>query len=353
VLDKGFYQGKRVLITGHTGFKGSWLSLLLSHLGAQVTGIGLVPETSPALFDLANIESYVDSRFCDIRDYEKLRSIIAEKRPEVVLHLAAQPLVRRSYADPRYTFETNIMGTVNILECVRTTSSVESFLNVTTDKVYLNRELPDYAYREDDPLDGLDPYSNSKSCSELVTHSYRNSFFAHGQRAVSTARAGNVIGGGDFSEDRIIPDCVRAVSAGRRVKVRNPRSERPYQHVLEPLVAYLMIAQAQWEGAAKAGWYNIGPDREDCITTEHLVTLFCDAWGEGASWEQEAESGPHEALLLRLDNRKFSEAFNWRPRWHIGEAVAKTVIWTKIWLSGEDVTGCMLNQIEEYLKMTT
>jgi CDP-glucose 4,6-dehydratase len=349
MLNRGFYNGRRVLVTGHTGFKGSWLCLLLSHLDAQITGVGLGPKTDPTLFHLAQIDRLVDSYYCDIRDYEQTQQIISKCQPELVFHLAAQPLVRHSYKDPRYTFETNVMGTVNVLECIRTTPCIQSFLNVTTDKVYLNKELSDYAYQEDDSLDGFDPYSNSKSCSELITHSYKNSFFADGSCAVSTARAGNVIGGGDFSEDRIIPDCIRAVLAGKQIKLRNPYSERPYQHVLEPLVAYLTIGEAQWEHPEKSGWYNIGPDNEDCVTTEQLVSLFCRFWGLDGSWAHQADSGPHEAMMLRLDNQKFSREFNWHPHWHIEEAVAKTVAWTKVWLSGGKVSNCMLAQIEEYL----
>ena len=279
-FDLDFYRGKKVLVTGHTGFKGTWLCRLLLGAGAEVTGYSLEPPTDPALFSLAGMDRQMDSVTGDVRDLEKLKALFHRTKPEIVLHLAAQPIVRESYRDPVYTYETNVMGTVNILECIRLTDSVKSFLNVTTDKVYHNREW-EWGYRETDPLDGFDPYSNSKSCSELVTHSYRNSFFADGRTAISTARAGNVIGGGDFAADRIIPDCIRAALEKKPVPVRNPHSTRPFQHVLEPLYAYLMIAAAQYEDGRFAGYYNVGPGDEDCVTTGELVDLFCRAWGEG------------------------------------------------------------------------
>ena len=245
-LNLDFYRGKRVFVTGHTGFKGSWLCRILINAGAEVTGYSLVPPTNPNLFSLADLDTHMNSVIGDIRDKERLLAVFGQARPEIVLHLAAQPIVRDSYRDPVYTYETNVMGTVNVLECVRQSSTAKSFLNITTDKVYHNNEWI-WGYRENEPLDGFDPYSNSKSCSELVTHSYKNSFFADGRVAISTARAGNVIGGGDFANDRIIPDCVRAIESGSSISVRNPYSTRPYQHVLEPLFAYLMIAQKQYE----------------------------------------------------------------------------------------------------------
>ncbi len=272
-----FYNGKRVFITGHTGFKGSWLCKILVNSGAVVTGYSLEPPTTPSLFEIANIGESITSIIGDIRDYNSLKKAFDEARPEIVLHLAAQPIVRESYKNPAYTYETNVMGTVNILECVRNSDCVKSFLNVTTDKVYFNKEWA-WGYRENEELDGFDPYSNSKSCSELVTHSYKNSFFADGKIAISTARAGNVIGGGDFASDRIIPDCVRAASENRAIIVRNPYSTRPYQHVLEPLFAYLTIAEKQYNNAKFSGWYNVGPEECDCVTTGELVDLFCDLW---------------------------------------------------------------------------
>lgn len=348
-FDADFYKGKRVLVTGHTGFKGSWLCRILVNAGAVVTGYSLNPPTNPNLFSLAGLEGYMHSVIGDIRDLAFLSKTFDEAQPEIVLHLAAQPIVRDSYKDPRYTYETNVMGTVNVLECVRLHPCVRSFLNVTTDKVYHNNEWI-WGYRENEPLDGFDPYSNSKSCSELVTHSYKNSFFADGHTAISTARAGNVIGGGDFANDRIIPDCVRAVEAGKPIGVRNPYSTRPYQHALEPLFAYLMIAQKQYEDGKYAGWYNVGPDECDCVTTGELVDLFCSSWGDGLTWENQAEAhAPHEANFLKLDCSKIKSVFDWKPRWHIEEAVQMTADWTKVWLKHGDVPAEMDREIQEYL----
>ncbi len=344
-----FYNGKRVFVTGHTGFKGAWLCKILVNSGAVVTGYSLEPPTDPSLFEIAKISGRINSIIGDIRDYNKLKSAFDNFQPEIVLHLAAQPIVRESYKTPAYTYETNVMGTVNILECVRNSDCVKSFLNVTTDKVYLNREW-NWGYRENEELDGFDPYSNSKSCSELVTHSYKNSFFADGKVAVSTARAGNVIGGGDFASDRIIPDCVRAMSENRDIIVRNPYSTRPYQHVLEPLFAYLMIAGKQYNNAEFSGWYNVGPDECDCVTTGELVDLFCKCWGN-ANWKNVAdENAPHEANFLKLDCSKIKSTFGWKPRWHIIETIEKTVEWYKILLRGGNVSEIMDKQIEEYLK---
>lgn len=345
-----FYRGKRVFVTGHTGFKGAWLCRILSGLGAEVTGYSLEPPTQPNLFDLAGLEGRMVSVIGDIRDREKLMGAFQKAMPEIVFHLAAQPIVRDSYKAPAYTYETNVMGTVNILECVRTAwAPVRSVVIITTDKVYENREWV-WGYRESEPLDGFDPYSNSKSCSELVTHSYKNSFFAEeGTAAVSTARAGNVIGGGDFANDRIIPDCVRAVQSGGALGVRNPYSTRPYQHVLEPLFAYLMIARCQYEDKTLAGWYNVGPDDCDCVTTGQLVELFGERWGEGFSWMNKAEeNAPHEANFLKLDCSKIKASFGWRPRWHIAEAIERTVEWTRVWLDGGNIPAEMDREIYAY-----
>ena len=350
-MNLDFYRGKRVFLTGHTGFKGAWMSRMLVTAGAILTGYSLEPPTEPNLFSLAGLEGRMTSVIGDVRDLPALKAAFDAARPEIVIHMAAQPIVRESYKNPAYTYETNVMGTVNILECVRQSSCVRSFLNVTTDKVYLNREWP-WGYREDEMLDGYDPYSNSKSCSELVTHSYRNSFFGgDGAPAISTARAGNVIGGGDFAADRIIPDCVRAMQAGRRIGVRNPYSTRPYQHVLEPVTAYLMIAQRQYEDRRFAGWYNVGPDDCDCVTTGALVDLFCRAWGDGAAWENQAEEGaPHEANFLKLDCSKLKATFGWQPRWHIGEAVDMVCRFSKVWLAGGDVPAEMDQEITAFTK---
>lgn len=343
-----FYAGKRVLVTGHTGFKGTWLCRTLMLAGAKVTGYSLNPPTEPSVYGLLDMEaSGMTSVIGDIRDLAQLRKVFEETEPEIVLHLAAQPIVRDSYREPVYTYETNVMGTVNLLECVRLTPSVKSVLNVTTDKVYENREW-EYGYRECDPLDGYDPYSNSKSCSELVTHSYQKSFFQDRDCAISTARAGNVIGGGDFANDRIIPDCVRAMEAGKQIGVRNPYSTRPFQHVLEPLFVYLQIAQKQYEDPAFQGYYNVGPDDCDCVTTGQLVTMFCELWGDGAVWENQSENGPHEANFLKLDCSRIKHVFGWRPRWHIREALDKTVEWSKAYLDGQDLQKVTDRQILEY-----
>ena len=319
-FDLSFYRGKRVFVTGHTGFKGAWLCRMLALAGAEVTGFSLNPPTEPSLFEIAGIARDVRSVIGDIRDYAALKAAFDEAQPEIVLHLAAQPIVRDSYRDPVYTYETNVMGTVHILECIRTSGCVKSFLNVTTDKVYRNREWV-WGYRENEELDGYDPYSNSKSCSELVTHSYKNSFFPEGTVAISTARAGNVIGGGDFANDRIVPDCVRAALRHEDIVVRNPYSTRPYQHVLEPLYAYLMIAAGQYQDESLAGWYNVGPDDGDCFQTGALVDLFVKKWGGDLRWVNRWDGGPHEANFLKLDCSKLKAAFGWKPRWNLDTAM--------------------------------
>jgi len=328
-----FYRGKRVFITGHTGFKGTWLCMILRMAGAEVAGYSLPPNTDPNLWQVAGLEKEMDLTYGDIRDLDALWHAFEQAKPEIVFHLAAQPIVREGYQDPVGTYHTNIMGTVHILECVRRSDCVKSFLNVTTDKVYENHQWP-WGYRETDSLNGFDPYANSKSCSELVTDSYRNSFFADAHVAISTARAGNVIGGGDFSVDRIIPDCVRAVQRSEPILIRNPASVRPYQHVLEPLSAYLLIAQRQYEDIRLAGSYNVGPDACDCLTTGELADLFCKTWGRPAHWVNAEEKGPHEDAVLKLDCSKIRAVLGWRPRWHTDRAVSETVAWSKAWLEG-------------------
>ena len=348
-MDLSFYKNKTVLVTGHTGFKGSWMCKVLAMHGAKVIGYATEPPTDPSLFEAAGIENEIVSVIGDIRDLDKLCAAMLEYKPEIVIHMAAQPIVRESYANPVYTYETNVMGTVNICEAVRLCDSVKSFVNVTTDKVYLNNEWM-WGYRETDALDGYDPYSNSKSCSELVTSSYKKSFFSGRDIAVSTCRAGNVIGGGDFAKDRIIPDCVRAMEAGKEIIVRNPYSTRPYQHVLEPVVTYLTLAARQYENHELAGCYNIGPDDCDCVETGELVDIFCKAWGGGASWKNVSEANaPHEANFLKLDCSKIKSALGWKPRWHITDAVEKVAEWSKIYLDGGDVNAVMEKQIKEYL----
>lgn len=347
-FDLSFYKGKRVFVTGHTGFKGSWLCKILANAGAIVTGYSLNPPTSPSLFEIANIEQDIHSVIGDIRDYKTLKAAFDEAQPEIVLHLAAQPIVRDSYKDPAYTYETNVMGTVNILECVRTNNCVKSFLNVTTDKVYLNKEWA-WGYRENEELDGYDPYSNSKSCSELVTHSYKSSFFGDNRVAISTARAGNVIGGGDFANDRIIPDCIRAAIKHEDIVVRNPFSTRPYQHVLEPLYAYLMIAAMQYQDIKYAGYYNVGPDDVDCFQTGALVDLFVSKWGEGMKWVNRYDGGLHEANFLKLDCSKLKTTFGWKPNWNLDTAIEMVVEWSKCWVEDGDVRACMNRQILEFV----
>ncbi len=344
---KDFYRGKRVFVTGHTGFKGSWLCKILTNLGAQVTGYALQPPTTPNLYELA--ASDVQSHIADIADLATLTKALAQSKAEIVIHMAAQPLVRESYRDPVYTYQTNVMGTVNLLEAIRIVGGVQSVLNVTTDKVYRNLETG-RAYVETDELNGYDPYSNSKSCSELVTSSYKNSFFA--QLPVSTARAGNVIGGGDFAQDRIIPDCVRSALSGEEIVVRNPYSVRPYQHVLEPLFAYLRIVMMQQQNPALQGNYNIGPNESDCVETGTLVSLFCDAWGEGLSWIDRSEKDAvHEANFLQLDCKKAQSTFGIQPVWNAQTAIRKTVEWTKCYQKEPaDVPAMMQQQIQEYIE---
>lgn len=346
-----FYKGKRVFVTGHTGFKGMWLCKMLEFLGAEVTGFSLPSPTDEGarVLQASGIEARMNPVIGDVRDFTALQQAFTEADPEIVFHLAAQPIVRESYRNPVETYETNVMGTVHLLECVRQSAGVKSVLNVTTDKVYQNKEWV-WGYRENEPLDGFDPYSNSKSCSELVTHSYVNSFLRDAGVAVSTARAGNVIGGGDFAQDRIIPDCIRAAYKGRDIEVRNPHSTRPYQHVLEPLYVYLLIAQAQYEDTGYADWYNVGPDECDCVTTGELCNLFCRAWGEKIIWHDVSASGPHEARFLKLDCSKLKGKFGWRPRWHIDKAIAKTVEWAKAWQTDQQIAGLMDTQIEEFLR---
>ena len=346
-----FYGGKRVLVTGHTGFKGTWLCRILTLAGAQVTGYALEPPTDPSIFAQTGMAGEMHSVIGDIRDLARLRETFEKARPEVVFHLAAQPIVREGYRDPVGTYAVNVMGTVHLLECVRRSDSVRSVINVTTDKVYDNREWA-WPYRESDRLDGCDPYSNSKSCSELVTHSYLRSFLGERGVAVSTMRAGNVIGGGDFSKDRIIPDCVRAAVSGAPITIRNPYSIRPYQHVLEPLFVYLEIAMRQAEDPGVSGWYNVGPDPEGLVTTGRLAEMFACSYGDGVSLEAaEGLKGPHEAGLLKLDNSKIKEVFGWKPVWGIERAVDAITAWTKAWLiSNESANEELIRQVIDYVR---
>ncbi len=351
MFDISFYRGRRVLVTGHTGFKGSWMTVMLANAGAIVAGYSRCSQKERSLFELCGAEKEITHLKGDVRDLAAMDKAFADFRPEIVLHLAAQPIVRESYEDPVYTYDTNVMGTVNILECVRRHDCVKSFLNVTTDKVYQNNEW-EWGYREDEPLDGYDPYSNSKSCSELVTHSYKRSFFEDGRCAISTARAGNVIGGGDFARDRIIPDCVRAAEKGEDIIVRNPYSTRPYQHVLEPVFAYLMIAARQYEDRAFSGWYNVGPDDTDCYETGALVDTFVKYWGGGLRWIDRSDGGPHEANFLKLDCSRLKKTFGWQPVWDLDKAIEKTVEWCKCPQKGQSYRQCMDMQIDEFLRGT-
>lgn len=359
-MDLNFYKGKRVLITGHTGFKGSWMTKALVMAGAQVTGYALEPPTDPALFDVLNLAGQIHHVIGDVCDLPHLQQVFAETQPEIVIHMAAQPIVRESYKNPVGTYQTNVMGTVNLLECVRHTKSVRSVVNVTTDKVYLNKEW-NWGYRENEELNGYDPYSNSKSCSELVTSSYKNSFFAEEDApAITTCRAGNVIGGGDFAKDRIIPDCFRAIEEDQPIIVRNPFSTRPYQHVLEPVMAYLLIAQKQYEDKSFAGSYNIGPDETDCYTTGKLVDLFCDTWnkitGATIAWTNQYDGGPHEANFLKLDCSLVKATFGWKPRWNVITAMDYICRWNDIYrkwrgasAKQEEVIRETERQIQAYL----
>lgn len=341
-----FYKDKKVFITGHTGFKGSWLCKVLIMAGADVMGYSLEAPTNPNLFSLLKLEKKVKSVTGDIRDLKKLSESVDSFRPEIVIHLAAQPIVRDSYKDPVYTYETNVMGTVNVLEAVRKCDSVKSFLNVTTDKVYQNNEWV-WGYREDERLCGQDPYSNSKSCSELITYSYIKSFFQDKDVAISTARSGNVIGGGDFANDRIIPDCIRAAMSNEDIIVRNPHSTRPYQHVLECLGGYLLVVQKQYEDKKYASNYNFGPDENSCVTTGALVDLFCKIWGN-IKWINKFDGGPHEANFLKLDCSRAKTELNWRPKWDIEKTMGSIVEWSKVFSEGKDVSNITKKQIIEY-----
>ena len=347
-----FYKNKKVFITGHTGFKGTWLSRILHIMGAEVTGYSLAPTTNPSLFEQTGTENQLKSITGDVRDRERLITAMQNAHPDLVFHLAAQPIVRTSYTEPVLTYETNVLGTINLMEAIKSTKGIKSVVNITTDKVYLNKERV-AGYREDEELCGYDPYSNSKSCSELVTYSYRNSFFSDkAAPAVSTARSGNVIGGGDYAVDRIIPDCIRAVENGDPIILRNPKSIRPYQHVLECLRGYLMLAQMQYEDKALAGAFNFGPEDDSCVTTGELATLFCNAWKGNAKWiAQEDKNALHEATYLKLDNTKAKNMLGWRPLWDIRTAVNKVVDWEKSIQKGLTAAEVTDRQIKEYFNV--
>ena len=348
---KKFYSGRTVLVTGHNGFKGSWLTKILTLWGAKVIGISLPNKNNEILFEVSGLKNKIDEYLLDIREITTFTKVLSTYDVDVIFHLAAQPLVRESYLEPYETYETNVLGTLNLLEALRMTAGpVKSVVVVTTDKVYLNREWL-WGYREDEPLNGFDPYSNSKSCADLLTQSYYKCFLEKKGIAVSTVRAGNVIGGGDRSTDRIIPDCVRAASRREKIIVRNPYSTRPYQHVLEPLSAYLLLGSLQYQNQELATAYNIGPDDEDCVNTGELVSEFCESWGDGQDWTTtKLENAPHEANFLKLDSSKVKAKLGWKPRWHLKEAIKYTVDWEKGFLADSRVPEIMDLQIAEYFK---
>lgn len=353
-MRKSFYHGKRVLVTGHTGFKGSWLSLWLKKLGANVTGYALEPPTKPSLFEICSLGDHIESIIGDVRDGKRLLETLQRVQPEIVFHLAAQPLVIDSYKDPVYTYETNIMGTVNVLEAVRNCESVKAVVNVTTDKCYENKESF-WGYREDDPLGGFDPYSNSKACSELITASYINSFFnpdkyqEHGV-AIATSRAGNVIGGGDFADNRLVPDSIKAFSEGRDVLIRNPRSVRPWQHVLEPLNGYLLLAEKLYSlGPKYNGAWNFGPNEDNEKDVEYIVHKLCFFWPSEVSYYVEASSQYHETSFLKLDSYKARALLGYKPKWHIDRALEMVVEWsTAYYEEHSDIFNFCLAQINTF-----
>lgn len=352
-MNVAFWHGKRVLLTGHTGFKGSWLSLWLQSMGAEVLGYALNPPTNPSLFELAKVGHGMTSIIGDIRDLCHLQKVFVEHQPEIVIHMAAQPLVRYSYIEPVETYSTNVMGTVNLLEAVRQTKSVKAVVNVTTDKCYENREWA-WGYRENEAMGGFDPYSSSKGCAELVTAAYRNSYFhpekyhEHGV-AIATGRAGNVIGGGDWAEDRLIPDTMRAIVSGRPVHIRSPHSIRPWQHVLEPLSGYLLLAQRLYEkGPAFAEAWNFGPNDEDAKPVDWILDKLTMTWGDGASWHLDKGEHPHEAHYLKLDCSKAKSQLQWQPKWSLATAIEEICVWHKAHTAGADMQAMCLHQIKQY-----
>jgi CDP-glucose 4,6-dehydratase len=354
MADFNIYKGKKVFITGHTGFKGSWLCLLLNELGAEVYGYALNPPTNPSLYKAAKVDELVVSHIADVRDHSRLCGIMSAVQPDMVFHLAAQPLVRDSYKNPVDTYSINVMGTVNLLEAVRHTESVKAVINVTTDKCYENREWL-WGYRENEPMGGYDPYSNSKGCSELVTSAFRSSFFnpaEYGKThrvALASARAGNVIGGGDWAEDRLIPDFIRAVGNGEKVRIRSPHAVRPWQYVLEPLSGYLMLgAKLYSEGAKYSEGWNFGPDDSDAKPVEWIINKICTLWGNNASFETDTNPQPHEANYLKLDCSKAKTRLGWRPKWNIDTAIDRIVEWTKAYNQGADMRSVCKNQIQQY-----
>jgi len=353
---KSFWRGKKIFLTGHTGFKGAWLSIWLESLGAKVTGYALKPPTNPSLFELSRAGRFLKSHIDDIRDAGEIRRAMLSAKPEIVIHMAAQPLVRESYRAPAETYETNVMGAVNLLEAVRACGSVRAVVNVTTDKCYENKERL-RGYKEGEPLGGYDPYSSSKACSELVTSAYRSSFFnpadykKHGV-ALASARAGNVIGGGDWAADRLIPDIVRAALRGEKARIRSPRAIRPWQHVLEPLAGYLLLAEKLYtHGPRYSQAWNFGPDAGDAKDVEWIVKRMFASWPEAPGYAIDKGRHPHEAHFLKLDSSKARRELGWTPRWHIGTAIDKIIAWTRAYAAGENMREVCLKQIREYAEI--
>ncbi|MEH3158268.1 MAG: CDP-glucose 4,6-dehydratase [Sphingomonas taxi] len=343
-----FWRGKRVLLTGHTGFKGGWLSLWLQSMGAELRGVALAPPTSPAFFDAARVSEGMDHQVADIRDIDRVCHLVAEWQPTIVIHMAAQPLVRLSYQQPVETYATNVMGTVHVLEAARRAGSVRAIVNVTTDKCYENREWV-WGYREDEPMGGHDPYSNSKGCAELVSSAYRRSFLAAEGIAMATARAGNVIGGGDWAADRLVPDVLRGLAAQQPVLIRNPHAIRPWQHVLEPLSGYLVLAQRLYEyGQTDAEGWNFGPRDSDAKPVQWIVEQMCEAWGQDAAWTLQPGDHPHEAAYLKLDISKAWQRLHWAPRWSLSVALSRIMEWHRAWLADADMRAVSLEQISGY-----
>lgn len=349
------YEGKHVFVTGHTGFKGAWLCILLKQLGARITGYALDPPTRPSLYEITLGKGVIEkSEIADIRNYNTLLEALNNANPDIVIHMAAQPLVRESYKNPVDTYAINVMGTVHLLEALRHNKSVRAVLNVTTDKCYENKEWL-WGYRENEPMGGYDPYSNSKACSELVTSSYRQSYFnpdnygkTH-QILVATARAGNVIGGGDWAEDRLIPDFMRAIMNKEKVNIRSPHAIRPWQHVLEPLFGYLLLSAKLYQGNIDyVGGWNFGPDSADAKNVEWIIHQICSLWGDGADYSIDKTSQPHEANYLKLECSKANTSLQWHPKWNVSIALEKIVEWNKAYVSGYDMLEVCISQINDY-----
>ena len=351
MISENFWRGKRVFLTGHNGFKGAWLSLLLQNMGAIVTGYSLAPEAGRNLFELAKVADGMHSIIGDIRDCNKLADAVRESKPEIVFHLAAQALVRRAYSDPVQTYSTNVMGLVNLFEAIRNYGSARALVNVTSDKCYENKEWV-WAYREDEPMGGHDPYSSSKACAEIITSAYHRSYFNGDKQgvAIASARAGNVIGGGDWAQDRLVPDIIRAFEAGKTVDIRNPSSIRPWQHVLEPLSGYLLLAQKLFEsGKQFSGAWNFGPSNEGEKSVQWIVEKLVSEWGDGASWRIIGNTGPHEAQILKLDCSKARTKLHWSPSWDIGTTISKLTTWYKHVAAGGDCRSLTRQQINDYV----